>query len=278
MPGAYGGYASGVTRPPDCSPSDLLTALSLLPLEHPSRPALRGQAIEAWLPMAVRLASRYRHYGQPIDDLVQTATVGLIKAVDRFDPNRGVVFAGFAIPTILGEIRRYFRDRAWAVRVPRRLQEMRLRISATQNELTQKLGRSPTVADIATHLGTTEEQVLEGLEGGLAYNAVSLSEPVGRDDRLELGDTLGGDDHEYELVEARAALELAMSLLDRRDRTILILHFYGNQTQAEIAGQVGISQMHVSRLIARSLRQLRHAIDPGNGCAGRRNRSILTEV
>ncbi|MCO8271569.1 SigB/SigF/SigG family RNA polymerase sigma factor [Actinoplanes sp. TRM 88003] len=260
---AVGATSSGLKRQPGCPPSDPLTAMSALPPGHPARPALRDKAIETWLPMAVRLASRYRGNGQPFDDLVQTATLGLIKAVDRFDPNRGVVFAGFAIPTILGELRRYFRDRAWSVRVPRRIQEMRLLISTSQDELTHELGRSPTAADIAAHLGATEEQVLEGLEGGLAYSAVSLSASTGRNGHHKLGDTLGAEDHEYQLVEARASIERAMSILDQRDRTILILYFYGNQTQAEIAGQVGISQMHVSRLLTRSLLRLRHVMDPG---------------
>ncbi|GIM89679.1 SigB/SigF/SigG family RNA polymerase sigma factor [Paractinoplanes toevensis] len=245
------------------SPGELLTALAALPAGHPARPALRDRAIEAWLPLARRLAARYCRRGEHVDDLVQTAIVGLINAVDRFDPGRGVDFAGYAIPTVVGEIKRYFRDRTWAIRVPRRLQELRLAITAANGELTQTLGRSPTVTDVAAHLGVSEETVLEGIEGALLYTATSLSAPVSHDGRHELGDTLGDEDHEYDLVEARVALGPAMAaVLDERERTILTLRFYGNLSQAEIAGRVGISQMHVSRLVARSLRRLRHEMDP----------------
>jgi RNA polymerase sigma-B factor len=241
---------------------ELLTALIALPVGHPARPALRDRAIEAWLPLARRLASRFGGRGEPTADLVQTATVGLIKAVDRFDPRYRIDFVGFAIPTIVGEIKRHFRDKTWAIRVPRRLQELRLAIAAANSELTQTLSRSPTVTDVAEHLKITEEQVLEGLEGARAYTATSLSAPVGRDGERELGESLGGEDHEYELVEARAALEPAMATLAERERKILTLRFYGNLTQSEIAEKVGISQMHVSRLLARALLQLRHEIDP----------------
>ncbi|KHD73907.1 sigma-70 family RNA polymerase sigma factor, partial [Actinoplanes utahensis] len=148
-----------------------------------------------WLPLARHLAHRYSGRGEPTDDLIQTATVGLIKAVDKFDPERGVDFAGYAIPTIIGEIKRHFRDRTWSVRVPRRLQELRLAITEANATLTHSLGRSPQVTDIATHLGITEEEVLEGLEGARAYNATSLSTPISADGTTELGDTLGGEDH-----------------------------------------------------------------------------------
>jgi len=251
-----------VSNPPDSSPAELLTAMYALPAGHPSRPALRERVIEAWLPLAGRLASRYSGRGEPTEDLVQTATMGLIKAVDKFDPGRGADFVSYAIPTVGGEIKRYFRDRTWALRVPRRLQELRLAISAANSDLTQTLGRLPTVADIAARLAITEEHVLEGIDGARAYTTTSLSTPVGSDGRTELGDTLGANDHEYDLVDARAALGPAMALLDRRDQTILVLRFYGNLSQAEIAGRVGISQMHVSRLLARSFRRLRHEISP----------------
>src|SRR3954467_12380789 len=160
------------------SATDLLTRLAALPAGHPSPPAWRDPTIEAWLPLARHLANRYSGRGEPTDDLIQTATVGLIKAVDKFDPDRGVDFAGYAIPTIIGEIKRHFRDRTWSVRVPRRLQELRLAITEANSTLTHSLGRSPTVADIAVHLGVTEEEVLEGLEGARAYNATSLSTPI----------------------------------------------------------------------------------------------------
>ncbi|MET0495365.1 MAG: SigB/SigF/SigG family RNA polymerase sigma factor [Actinoplanes sp.] len=236
---------------------ELLEAMAAVPAGHPSRAVLRDRAIEAWLPMARHLANRYAGRGEPTDDLVQTAVVGLIKAVDKFDPAYGVDFAGYAIPTIIGEIKRHFRDRTWSIRVPRRLQELRLAITAANSSLTHTLGRSPTVADVAAHLEITEEEVLEGLEGARAYSATSLSTPVGADGATELGETLGGEDHEYELAEARIALGPAMACLDEREQRILTLRFYGNLTQTEIAEQIGISQMHVSRLISRSLLKLR---------------------
>ncbi|PRY32297.1 SigB/SigF/SigG family RNA polymerase sigma factor [Pseudosporangium ferrugineum] len=229
----------------------------------PRRARLRDEAIRAWLPLAQHLARRYSGRGEPDDDLLQTATVGLIKAIDRFDPERGVEFAGFAIPTVLGEIRRHFRDRTWSVRVPRRLQELRLSITEAGNALTQSLGRSPTVADIAAHLSVTEEEVLEGLEGARAYSATSLSTPVTEDGATSLGDLLGADDHDLELAELRIALGPAMATLDERERTILSLRFFGNLTQSEIAGRIGVSQMHISRLITRALGKLRAQLTAG---------------
>ena len=223
----------------------------------PTDTALRDEAITAWLPLARHLAARYAGRGEPTDDLIQTATIGLIKAVDRYDGERGIDFAAFAIPTVLGEIKRHFRDRTWSIRVPRRLQEMRLRITQASGELTQTIGRSPTVADLAAHLNVSEEEVLEGLEGAQAYSATSLSTPVGPEGALELGDTLGEEDEDMRLAELRIALGPAMAALADRDRRILALRFYGNLTQSEIAEQMGISQMHVSRLIARALRTLR---------------------
>ncbi|MFI5493974.1 SigB/SigF/SigG family RNA polymerase sigma factor [Actinoplanes sp. NPDC051859] len=239
--------------------SALLRAMAATP-PGPARARLRDEAIRAWLPLVHHLAHRYSGRGEPEDDLVQTATVGLIKAIDRFDPDRGVDFAGFAIPTVLGEVRRHFRDRTWSVRVPRRMQELRLAITEAGNVLPQTLGRSPTVADMATHLNITEEEVLEGLEGARAYSAKSLSTPVTEDGATALGDLLGSDDHDLELAELRVALGPALAALDERERMILSLRFYGNLTQADIAARIGVSQMHVSRLIARTLLKLRSAL------------------
>ena len=247
---------------PADSAAELLAAMAALPAGHPSRPSLRDRAIEAWLPLARHLAHRYSGRGEPTDDLVQTATVGLIKAVDKFDPERGVDFAGYAIPTIIGEIKRHFRDRTWSVRVPRRLQELRLAITEANATLTHTLGRSPTVPDIATHLGVTEEEVLEGLEGARAYNATSLSTPISADGSTELGETLGGEDAEFELAELRVALGPALATLDEREQKILTLRFYGNLTQSQIAEHIGISQMHVSRLLAKALAKLRGHLGP----------------
>ena len=221
---------------------------------------LRDRAVEAWLPLAQHLARRYAGRGEPLDDLTQVATIGLIKAVDRFDPDRGIDFAGFAIPTIAGEIKRHFRDRTWSIRVPRRLQELRLAITSANTDLTQTLGRSPTVPEIAGHLGVTDEEVLEGLEGARAYATTSLSTPITEDGR-ELADTLGGPDREFELTELRLALGPAMATLDVREQKLLSLRFYGNLTQTQIAEQIGVSQMHVSRLLAKALKKLRTQLD-----------------
>ncbi|MEU4217110.1 SigB/SigF/SigG family RNA polymerase sigma factor [Actinoplanes sp. NPDC026623] len=232
-----------------------------MPAGHPSRQSLRDKTIEAWLPLARHLAQRYAGRGEPADDLVQTATIGLIKAVDRFDASRGVDFAGYAIPTILGEVKRHFRDRTWSIRVPRRLQELRLQITEANNTLTHNLNRPPTVADIATHLGITEEEVLEGLEGARAYNATSLSTPIGTDGTTELGDTLSADVNDYDAVDLRTSLGPALAKLDERERTIVTLRFYGNLTQSQIAERIGVSQMHVSRLLTKALAKLRGNID-----------------
>jgi RNA polymerase sigma-B factor len=240
--------------------TELITAFATAPADDPARPALRERAIEGWLPLAQHLARRYGGRGEPLDDLVQVATVGLIKAVDRFQADRGIEFAGFAIPTVLGEIKRHFRDRTWAIRVPRRLQELRLQITATNDALTHSLGRPPTVADIATHLGIGEEDVLEALEGAQAYTAASLSTPLTDTGDTTLGDTLGADDYGFELAELRIALGPALAELDEREQRILALRFHGNLTQTEIAEQVGISQMHVSRLLSRALAKLRRKL------------------
>ncbi|MEV6305581.1 SigB/SigF/SigG family RNA polymerase sigma factor [Actinoplanes sp. NPDC051861] len=237
--------------------SELIAAMTDLPAGHPSRPSLRDQAIEAWLPLARHLANRYAGRGEPADDLHQVAVMGLIKAVDRFDAGHGSEFASFAIPTIVGELKRHFRDRTWSIRVPRRLQELRLAITAANSSLTHTLGRSATVADIAAHLGISEEEVLEGLEGARAYNSTSLSTPANADGSSTLADTLGEEDSAFELAELRIALGPAIAALDEREQKIISLRFYGNLTQTEIAEQIGISQMHVSRLLAKALAKLR---------------------
>jgi RNA polymerase sigma-B factor len=243
---------------------ELLAALAALPAGHPSRPALRERTINAFAPLARYLANRYHGRGEPLDDLVQTAMIGLIKAVDRYDPSRGVEFVGYAIPTIIGEVKRHFRDRTWDVRVPRRLQELRQVIAEANAVLYHQLGRSPTVADIATHLDLTEEQVLEGLEGARAYNSVSLSAPVSSDSGAELGDMLGGPDPQFALAELRIALEPALATLDPREQKIVVLRFYGNLTQSQIAEQIGVSQMHISRLLSRAMAKLRGRLTDAN--------------
>ena len=237
----------------------LIAELAATAPDDPRRAALRDRTIEAWLPLAQHLARRYAGRGEPIDDLLQVAVVGLIKSVDRFEAERGE-FASFAVPTILGEVKRYFRDRTWAIRVPRRLQELRMQITAANNELSHELGRAPTVPEIAVHIGVSDEEIVEGLEGARAYQATSLSSPVGDDGVTELGDTLGSVDGGFELTEYRMALGPALATLGEREKRIISLRFYGNLTQSQIAAEMGISQMHVSRLLARSIAELRRQI------------------
>ncbi|GAA0816636.1 SigB/SigF/SigG family RNA polymerase sigma factor [Spirilliplanes yamanashiensis] len=239
----------------------LIDALAGHPAGTAGHDAARAAAIEAWRPMARRLAQRYARNGESLDDLVQVASIGLIRAVDRFDAGRGTPFTAFAIPTIAGEIKRHFRDRTWAIRVPRRLQELRLAITTADTVLSHTLGRSPTVADVAAHLGITEEAVIEGLEGARAYRTTSLSTPTGADGGIELGDTLGAPDAGYEAVEQHESLQPALATLDERDRRIIALRFYGNLTQAQIAAELDLSQMHVSRLLRRALSRLRATMD-----------------
>jgi RNA polymerase sigma-B factor len=242
----------------DDSAVDLLRELAKVPADDPRRAALRQRAIEAWLPLSRHLAQRFHGRGEPLDDLAQIATVGLIKAIDRFDPEYGNDFAAYAVPTIVGEIKRHFRDRTWDVRVPRRLQELKLDINEATSTLAQQLGRSPTVPDIAEYLKRSEDEVLEGLDGARAYSAVSLQTLVGNgEDGTELGDLFGVEDHELALAEFRASLGPALEALGPREQKIVILRFFGNLTQTQIAERVGISQMHVSRLLARSLATLR---------------------
>jgi RNA polymerase sigma-B factor len=242
----------------DDNATELLRTMAVLPARHPSREALREQVIEVWLPLAYNLANRFANRGEPLDDIIQTATIGLIKAIDKFDAGRGLEFTAYAVPTIIGEIKRHFRDRTWDLRVPRRIQELRMTISNARNALVQELGREPTLSDIAERLDLTEEEVLEGYEGTRAYNAVSLQAPAQAEDQqgTVLGDLLGEEDHGYEIAELRIALTPALSRLDERTQRILMLRFYGNLTQTQIAEQVGISQMHVSRLLAKALSTL----------------------
>jgi RNA polymerase sigma-B factor len=223
----------------------------------PRRAELRDQTIEAWLPLARHLARRYAGRGEAIEDLIQVAVIGLIKAVDRYQADRGVEFAGYAIPTIVGEIKRHFRDHTWAVHVPRRLQELRQEITTANDGLTHTLGRPPTVTDIAEHLKIRDDDVLEGLEGARAYATASLCAPVGDEGGTELGDTIGDEDPGFELAEFRTALGPALTVLNNRERTILALRFYDNLSQTQIAEQIGISQMHVSRTLNKALTKLR---------------------
>jgi RNA polymerase sigma-B factor len=214
---------------------------------------IRDELVGAHLPLAEHLARRFNHRGEPLDDLIQVACVGLLKAVERFDPERGLEFSTFAIPTIVGELKRHFRDKGWAVRVPRQVQELYLLVTSLTNEL----GRSPTILEVAERGRVTEEEVLEAMEAGRAYRSASLDMQLGSDDGPGLSARLGGEDPGLADVEHRLTIAPLLEALPERERFILRLRFFEGMTQSEIARELGISQMHVSRLIARSLRQLR---------------------
>jgi RNA polymerase sigma-B factor len=217
----------------------------------------RAELIEAHLGLAEYLARRFNNRGEPLDDLVQVASTGLIKAVDRFEPERGLEFSTYATHTIVGELKRHFRDKGWAVRVPRRMQELHLRLSSLVSTLNQDLGRAPTVAEMAQAAGVSEEEVLEAMEAGQAYRFTSLDAPVPGEDAGSLATSLGEEDEGMVDVEHRVALSPLIAKLPARQQKILHLRFFEGLTQSEIASRLGISQMHVSRLLARSLAQLR---------------------
>ena len=219
---------------------------------------LRDELVEEHAPLAHFLAGRFANRGEQRDDLVQVALVGLFKAVERFDPGRGLQFSTFATPTILGELKRHFRDRGWAVRVPRRVQELHLQLGRIVSALGQEEGRSPTPAEVAERAGVSEEAVLEAMEAGSLYRLVSLDGSVTPDDEGgELSACLGDDDPEFERIEHRSEIEELLEALPARERRIVELRFFESMTQSEIAERVGVSQMHVSRLLTRSLERLR---------------------
>jgi RNA polymerase sigma-B factor len=227
--------------------------------------ALRDQLIEAHLGLAEYLARRFANRGEPLDDLVQVASLGLVKAVERFDPARGLEFTTFATPTIVGELKRHFRDKGWAVRVPRRVQELHLRVTRVVDDLSLELGRSPTVAEIAHRAGTSEDEVIEAIDAGSAYRSTSLDAGRGDDDDSPgLLGQLGTLDPEMASAERRAALSPLIAELPEREQVMLYLRFYEGMTQSEIAKRLGISQMHVSRLLSRSLQRLREVADTGD--------------
>jgi RNA polymerase sigma-B factor len=252
----------------DAHASALIIAYASAPESDPRRAELRDRAVQAWLPLAQHLSRRYYGHGESPDDLFQVAVVGLLKAVDRFRLDREADFAAFAIPTVLGEIKRHFRDRTWSVRIPRRLQELWAAIRGADADLSARLGRSPSVTEVAAHLGVTEDEVLEGLEGGRAYLSTSLSAPVGAEGSIELGDSIGAVDGRFELTDNLLALGPALAGLPERQRHILSLYFYEDLTQVEIATRIGISQMQVSRLLNKAIGRLRsQLLDDGVGPA-----------
>ena len=226
-------------------------------------PGIREQLVERFMPLARRLAMRYQQSGEPLEDLVQVASLGLIKAVDRFNPERGTAFSSFAVPTIVGEIKRYFRDAGWAVHVPRGTQENALRVERAIEEVQRKLGRSPSVKEIASHLGRTEEEVLDAMEARSAYHSASLEETLSDDKEGEGArmNKLRSEEEGYELVDYAVSLEPAWDQLTKREQLLLHLRFWEGMTQAEIAKRIGVSQMQVSRLLRSTLIRLRARFD-----------------
>ena len=222
----------------------------------------REQLIEQYMSLVRSLARRYSYRGEQLEDLVQIGAIGLIKAIDRFDLDRRVELTTYATPNIVGEIKRHFRDKGWAVRVPRGLQELSIRLSRLVEQLTVELSRSPTIPELAKAAGVEEEEVLEALESGRAYTSLSLSAGGGggEDDDFDPLESLGTEEHQYDVSEDRALLAPGFAALDARERRILRLRFFDGLTQSQIAQQVGISQMHVSRLIRRSLEKIRETI------------------
>lgn len=221
--------------------------------------AARDELVTMYLNLVKYLASRFRNRGEPIDDLVQVGTIGLIKAIDRFDIGREVEFTTYATPTIVGELKRYFRDKGWAIKVPRRLQELSFRVNQAVDALTQRQQRSPTIPEIAEYLGVTSEEVLEALETSEAYNFVSLESDRNQDgsDSFSILEYIGKDDHLMAVVDDRATLAAALKDLSPQEQRVLYLRFFEGLTQTEIAKQLSISQMQVSRLLRKTLKVLR---------------------
>jgi RNA polymerase sigma-B factor len=223
-------------------------------------PAAREALVARFLPLARQLARRYAHGGEPLDDLVQVASLGLLKAIDRFDPARETAFSSFAVPTILGELKRHFRDKGWSVRVPRDLQELAVKVDKVGEELAREIGRAPTVEELSRRLNVTEEQVLEAREAAGAYRAVSLDRPRGEEeDDDPIAQSFGVEDPGFAVAEDNATVERLMRVLSEREREVLRLRFQLDLTQSEIGERVGVSQMHVSRIIRQAIGRLRLA-------------------
>ncbi|GAB3712380.1 SigB/SigF/SigG family RNA polymerase sigma factor [Amycolatopsis oliviviridis] len=237
-----------------CRP--LFEEMAALPVGHPEHRRLREHLILELLPIAEHIAVRFSGRGQPREDLIQVARVGLLKAVDRFDPGQGGDFLAYAVPTVMGEVRRYFRDAGWAVHVPRGMQELRTRLSRATTELTQLLGRAPTPTELAGHLDVDVETVREGLLAANSYQTSSLDKPV-NEGSLPLSDVVGELDSRFEHIEDRHTVVPLLERLPERDRAIIVMRFFDGLTQSQIAARLGISQMHVSRLLTKILQDLR---------------------
>lgn len=249
-------------RPHDDAPdtAELFVHLSGLP-EGPERSVLRDELVRAWLPMAERIAVRFRGRGEALEDLYQVAALGLVKAVDRYDPDRGRAFEAYAVPTITGEIKRHFRDHMWVLHVPRRVQDLRNRVRTSVKELSQTTeGRTPTVAEIAEHAQLTEDEVRAGQEALECFAALSLEAEMPGTDGYALGDALGENDPRFDLVVARLAVKPCLEALPERERTILYMRYFQGMTQSVIARRLGISQMHVSRLLSGCFDRLREEL------------------
>jgi RNA polymerase sigma-B factor len=222
----------------------------------------REELVRRFLPLARQLARRYQRGHEPIDDLVQVASLGLVKAIDRYDLERGNAFSSYAVPTILGELKRYFRDHGWAVHVPRGMQEQIMKVNNAMDRMSRALGRAPTPAELSEETGLPTEDVLEAIEASAAYEASSLDAPRASDpDAASYADSVGADDEAYEQVEYLQTIEPTMRAMSERDRLVLKLRFEDDLTQSEIAERIGVSQMHVSRLIRRALARLRTVAD-----------------
>ncbi|GHH14782.1 RNA polymerase sigma factor SigF [Streptomyces lanatus] len=229
--------------------------------EGPERKALKDELVQAWLPMAERIAVRFKGRGESLEDLYQVAALGLVKAVDHYDPDRGHAFEAYAVPTITGEIKRHFRDHMWTLHVPRRVQDLRNRVRNSSKELAQRTpGRAPTIAEIAEHAQLSEAEVRTGMEALECFSALSLEAEMPGTDGYALGDAIGDPDPAYEVVVDRVSVTPCLQRLPERERTILYLRFFGGMTQSRIARQLGISQMHVSRLLSGCFAQLREEL------------------
>ena len=230
--------------------------------DEAERSRCREELVRLHLPLVEHVARRVLNRGEPFEDLVQVGTIGLIKAIDRFETDRGVEFSTYATPTVIGEIKRHFRDKGWAIRVPRRLQELRMQIGSATGELTQKLGRSPTPRELAEVIGCTVEEIMEGIESSHAYATLSLDATDDNDDGPPaMLATLGVEDANIEHVEVRESIKPLLEGLGEREKRILLLRFFKNMTQSQIAEEIGVSQMHVSRLLTRTLTQLRTSLE-----------------
>ncbi|WP_240641572.1 RNA polymerase sigma factor SigF [Nocardioides ferulae] len=242
--------------------AELFAQLRAAGADEAARETAREALVHLHLPLVEHCARRFRNRGEPFEDLVQVGTIGLIKSVDRFDSDRGVEFSTYATPTIIGEIKRYFRDKGWAIRVPRRLQELRMQIATAGAELTQSLGRSPTPRELAEAVGCTVEEIVEGIESSNAYSTLSLdASDDSEGGAASMLDAIGVDDANLEHVEIRESIKPLLDRLDAREKRILLLRFFKNMTQSQIAEEIGVSQMHVSRLLNRTLVQLRSSLE-----------------